>query len=175
MDAWTTVLVSIAGGSLGGTGLKSLIEHRSARSDVRRRGRLIHEDFYRLQSTITRLYYRANHETNWGEPAWLLPALASGDDAVLVLGMLNAADFEACASALGWAATLRNAHDQKGTLFVRADLKKVYNRLDAARQILARKTGIRLRAHDTTSIIPAEEQEEFDYPALTSIAIADSL
>lgn len=107
MSTVVTILVALLGGGLGGSAISTGMAIRRGNTNRRGRARLLHEDFVRLQSTITRLAYQTDKEHDWGERSWLLAPLTSSDAQQDVPAHLSGWRLSECASALGWAEYLR--------------------------------------------------------------------
>ena len=91
---------------VAGTGL--LGSFWSVKTNRRGRARFLHEDMWRLQSTIARLFYQTSLQGECGESkAWLLAPLANPEAQQDVLAHLSRWPFfahwrfSACASAIG--------------------------------------------------------------------------
>jgi hypothetical protein len=148
-----TIVTSILGGGLLGTLGGWVSSWRTAALTRRGRARLIHEDFYRLQSTVTRLFFQTKAEREWGERSWLLTALAGTSDQQDVVAHLRAReDFGDCAGALGWAEFLREGY---GTGQAPDDLtlRAIYWRLDLGRKALETIADLPYAAHNPDHVV----------------------
>ncbi len=156
MSDTLTIVTSIIGGGLLGTLGGWVSSWRTAALTRRGRARLIHEDFYRLQSTVTRLFFQTKAEGDWGARTWLLTALADKGDQQDVVAHLKAReDFGACAGALGWAEYLREGYGNAQAPDDRT-LRTIYWRLDLGRQALKHIADLPYAAHDPEHIVEPE-------------------
>jgi hypothetical protein len=148
-----TIIVSLVGGSTGGAALGGWQAARIRGMTLRGRARLVHEDLYRLQSTVTRLYYQTPTEKQWGSSAWLLDELAAKEDQQDVVAHLRTrTDFTNCAGALGWSDYLRSSYG-KGDAPLDAELVSIYERLDCGRRAVARLAHLHYEAHHPENVV----------------------
>jgi hypothetical protein len=174
------LIAAIAGGSSLGA-LLTLItgvarESLSARRLRRGRARIIHEDLYRLQSTLTRLYYE--QPSNSG---WLLPELAGREDYLDVLSALGGQRLDALSSALGWQTYLRNRWDGGGAL-TEDQIRRMYLRFASGRWAIGRLAGIdwrsrnswHYRPHDPDDLVPVSERTRRPKKPLVAIERAEA-
>ncbi len=148
-----TIIVSLAGGSVGGTGVAAFQAARLRDTARRGRARLLHEDFYRLQSTITRLYYETQAEGDWGSASWLLVALTNKADQQDIVAHIPAGgDFTACAGALGWAEYLREGYGH-GAAPNDDRLIDMYTKLDRGRQVVLTLAKLAYAPHDAEGLV----------------------
>jgi hypothetical protein len=156
MSDTLTVVTSLIGGGLLGTLGGWVSSWRIAALTRRGRARLIHEDFYRLQSTVTRLFFQTNAEGEWGEGSWLLTALADKGDQQDVVAHLKAReDFGGCAGALGWAEYLREGFDH-GQAPNDRTLRTIYWRLDLGRRALEAIADLPYAVHHPERVVEPE-------------------
>jgi len=162
-----TIVTSLVGGSLGGAGLGAWQSARLQGMTRRGRARLVHEDLYRLQSTVTRLFYETLAPQQWGSTAWLLSALASKDDQQDVVAHLkDRTDFSNCAGALGWAEFVREGYGQ-GTAPSDTDLVAIYGRLDLGRRAIAGLAKLDYDAHYPDHVVAPEARLRNQAASLT--------
>jgi hypothetical protein len=152
-----TVILSIVGGSLGGSALGAWLAARAQRTTRRGRARFVHEDLYRLQSTVTRLYHQTNAEREWGEKGWLLHPLAEREDQLDVVGHLRGWRFTACASALGWSDFIRRGFAH-GTAPDDDALEKIYLQLAAGRLAVAQLARLPYAAHIPEGVVAPDRR-----------------
>jgi hypothetical protein len=162
MSETVTIIVSLVGGSTGGAVLGSGFGAWQAarlRGITRQgRARLVHEDLYRLQSTITRLFYETDEESQPGKQSWLIPALAGTEDQQDVVAHLRGADFKDCAGALGWSAYLRNSYD---TDVIPSDeeLTHIYERLSDGRRAVACLAKLGYEKHKPLRVVSTQQRK----------------
>jgi hypothetical protein len=151
-----TIVTSIIGGGLLGTLGGWVSSWRIAALTRRGRARLIHEDFYRLQSTVTRLFFQTKVEGAWGERSWLTTALADKGDQQDVVAHLKAReDFGDCAGALDWAEYLREGYGN-GQAPDDRTLRTIYWRLDLGRRALKDIADLPYAAHHPERVVEPE-------------------
>lgn len=153
-----TVITSLIGGSLLGTLGGWASSWRVSELTRRGRARLIHEDFYRLQSTVSRLFFQTGAEGEWGPKSWVTLPLADKDDQQDVAAHLKKREqFGDCAGALGWAEYLREAYGAE-----RApndlSLRTIYWRLDLGRKALAELADLPYSAHHPERVVPPADR-----------------
>jgi len=152
-----TIITSLIGGGLLGTAGGWVSSWRIAALTRRGRARLIHEDFYRLQSTISRLFFQTRSEGEWGAKSWLTSALADkGDQQDVVAHLKGREDFGTCAGALGWAEYLREGYGIDHAPDDRT-LRTIYWRLDLGRRALAGISDLPYSAHHPERVSPPQE------------------
>ncbi len=155
MSGTSTIVTSLIGGTFFGTLGGWVSAWRTSNLTRRGRARLIHEDFYRLQSTVTRLVFQTEKEGDWGDKSWLLTALADKPDQQDVVAHLRAReDFGACAGALGWAEYLREAYGNAQAPDDRT-LSTIYWRLDLGRRALEGIGDLDYAHHDPEHVVEA--------------------
>ena len=158
MSNTLTVITSLVGGSLLGTLGGWLSSWRTSQLTRRGRARLIHEDFYRLQSTVSRLIFETNAEGDWGPKSWVTSPLADKSDQQDVVSHLKKrVEFGDCAGALGWAEFLREAYgvERAPNDF---SLRTIYWRLDLGRKALADLSDLPYSAHHPERIVPPADR-----------------
>jgi hypothetical protein len=147
-----TIIASLAGGSATGAGVAYWQAAGLSRTTRRGRARFLHEDLYRLQATITRLYYETASESKWGKQAWLLSALASKDDQQDVVAHLEGEKFTRCAGALGWAEYIRSGYG-KDAAPSDDELVAIYRCFDLGREAVADLARLKYKAHIPERIV----------------------
>lgn len=154
MSDTLTIITSIIGGGLLGTVGGWVSSWRTADLTRRGRARLIHEDFYRLQSTVSRLFFETKAEGEWGPKSWLTAALAEkADQQDVVAHLKRREDFGNCAGAMGWAEFLREGYGI-GEAPNDEALRTIYWRLDLGRRALAGIADLRYSAHHPERVVP---------------------
>jgi hypothetical protein len=157
-DLGSAAIVAIIGAAAGGVS-GVFAGARESRITRRGRARLIHEDLYRLQSTITRMYYEREDEAGWGSKSWYLNPLADKEDQQDVLGHLRRWKLNTCAGALGWAEYLRSGREHDDVQApTKDDLIKIYARIAEGRMAVSKMgifglTGFRYAVHSPASIV----------------------
>jgi hypothetical protein len=171
MSTVVTVLVAFLGGGLGGSAISAGMAIRQGRTSRRGRARLLHEDFVRFQSTVTRLVYQTDKAHDWGERSWLLAPLTSPDAQQDVLAHLTGWRLSGCASALGWAEYLRGP-EGRGSAPSDVELELIYRRLAGGRLAVADLAKLKYRPHVASHLVDKPTRE----PAieLTTIEEADA-
>lgn len=148
-----TIVTSVLGGGLLGTVGGWLSAWRIADLNRRGRARLIHEDFYRLQSTIARLFFQTGAEGDWGDKSWLLLPLADKGDQQDVVAHLKAGEnFTSCAGALGWGEYVREGYGH-GRAPSDLMLRTIYWRLDLGRRALAGIADLSYTHHEPDHVV----------------------
>jgi hypothetical protein len=154
-----TIVTSLLGGGLLGTVGGWLTTWQVAEMNRRGRARLLHEDLYRLQSTVTRLFFQTAAEGDWGEKPWLLVPLCDKADQQDVISHLKAGEgFSDCAGALGWAEYLREDYGSGRAPDDQA-LQKMYRRLDRGRRSLETLAKLPYATHDPEHVVPLQARE----------------
>jgi len=142
---------------------------RQGKTNRRGRARLLHEDFVRLQSTITRLAYQTDKEHDWGEKSWLLAPLTSPDAQQDVLAHLTDWRLSACASALGWAEYLRGP-EGRGSAPSDVELEMIYRRLAVGRLAVADLAKLNYRPHVALHLVPKPSREpKIELPTIQEV------
>jgi hypothetical protein len=145
---------------VGSTGLSGVCLTIWVRLTNRRgRARLLHEDMWRMQSTIVRLFYQTGEQGERpNNKAWMLPRLADPEAQQDVLAHLSRWPlsarwrFSACASAIGWGEYLREAYEQD-EIPADGELGKIYERLAVGRVALSRLARVKYRTHSGSDLI----------------------
>jgi hypothetical protein len=155
-----------AGVGLATALIGAFVSWRLFRTTLRGRARLIHEDLWRMQSTVARLYYQRTEQFMWGaNAAWLLTALADPEAQQDVLAHLShrrlspSWEFPACASAIGWAEYLRGAWGY-GRPPCDCELEEIYERLAEGRIAVASLAHIGYRQHRGKKLIGAATRNQ---------------
>jgi hypothetical protein len=148
IEGWELVAVIAGGSTLGAvlvglvSGMRTWQRERSLRKG---RARLIHEDLYRLQSTLTRLFYETCPSSKLGDNRtnpWLLRELADHNAHLDVIAHLRHTKLKALSSALGWDAYLRSSWKHNGPVPKKPEIIKIYKACAAGRWAVERKAKL---------------------------------
>lgn len=155
------LVAAIAGGSSLGALITAIFagskEWLTARHQRKGRARLVHEDLYRLQSTVTRMYY-AKQQDDW-EERWALPELASREAQQDVLSALTDPELRWLSSGLGWGQYLRSSEWPAGIDDDPIELWKHYEAFARGRLALHRWMPSPYRPHEPDHIVEPNQAD----------------